>query len=569
MSERRRRIPIWPFRRIVQISVVALLIALPVISRYRHYLSARELDDLMERWDGSVQGETLAFTDAAVRVGIADGEGGVETRRPRQAVLERTRQVGGSAWSANLFGLSLTDPLAGAESAVASRALPWVLVVGLIVPLLVTLILGRVFCGWVCPGGLLFDIGEKIRWGLRRGLEIRPLEVELWSATKYVLLGVGLLVAAVSGATVLRGIYPPAILGREAHAFVEALFDRAESGRPGFAVVGISAGTVLLLVILAVEVLVAPRFFCKTICPGGALYSLLGRARLLRVRRREADCTDCTLCDNRCPRGMLPMTDVTGSECDACGVCVDVCPTQALVFRPGWSGDKIVGPSAPTAPDPAEAFPATGGGVAAAAGPALGTIAVATALVTAVFAAAPRPALAHHIMGVPHYSYDENYPQAPVLKLVDTVGDWQLQLTGYPGNPVPGEPTELHVYVVRELDRAVYDLPVSVTIRQQHLGGSRETIFGPADARRSENVFKFYPTYPEEGHYEVTIGFEDGAEGISTLTFPLVVGEPGSPWVPVALFGGGLVLLLLVVRAIKIKQARRARAAARREGGTS
>ena len=49
-------------------------------------------------------------------------------------------------------------------------------------------------------------------------------------------------------------------------------------------------------------------------------------------------------------------------------------------------------------------------------------------------------AAAHHILGLPHYSYKENYPQAPTLEYPAFTGPYDILLTSYPGKPVPQEP---------------------------------------------------------------------------------------------------------------------------------
>jgi ferredoxin-type protein NapH len=528
VSRTRRSIPIWPFRRTVQLVVLAMLFLFPILARYSHYLSARQIDKTMERWDGSLQGNLLEATDSAIRVGIPDGEGGVPERRPRKAILERTRDFYGSPWSARVFGVSMTDLLAGGESMAASVAVAGVLLLSLLVPLIATLLLGRVFCGWICPGGLLFDFAAKVRTALVRGLELRLPSITFSRANKYIVLGVGLLFALILSVPVLHYLYPPALIGRETHSLVMAQFDRAEAGWLGFAVAGLTGASLFLLALVLIEILIAPRFFCQAACPGGALYSLLGRFRLLRVRRKVGACTECTLCDQLCPRGLQPMADRAGSECDSCGVCLDVCKTDALKFRFSLS-------SAPL------------------------DRRVAGLLVGVALLCLAGDASAHHILGIPHYAYDENYPQAPVLKLKEQVGPWEVQLTGYPGNPQPGERSQVHAYLVDEDTRALYRKPVTIYVRRQWLTG-QELIHGPVSTELEENVFKFYFTYPEEGQYEIMLAFHDG-EAISTLRFPMVVGDPGSPWATVGWFGGGLLLFVLVIRAVRIKMARARRAA--------
>ena len=336
---------IWPWRRAIQLLVLLLTIALPVVARYSHYLSARQLDNRIEKWQGHPQGELLALTDGVMRLGLPDGEGGVPTRRPRKAILERTRNFYGSPWSITLFGVSMTDLLAGAESFFASWNFTAAFWTGLLLPLLLTLLLGRVFCGWICPAGFLFDMTAKVR-GFVKFLEINPPALRIWRGNKYIILALGLLFTAVASLPLLNYLYPPAIVSREIHGAVLFFFDAAERGSVRFIVGGLSGASLFLLLLFLGELFVAPRFFCRSICPGGAIYSALGRYRIWRVRRKIDRCTLCTLCNVHCPRGLLPMTDHTGMECDNCGVCIDVCPDDAIGFALSTTSAGIPGPTA-------------------------------------------------------------------------------------------------------------------------------------------------------------------------------------------------------------------------------
>ncbi|MBI2193400.1 MAG: 4Fe-4S binding protein [Planctomycetes bacterium] len=536
------RVPIWPCRRSVQVLVLLSLFAFPLLARYRHYLYARQLDKLTESWSGTAQGKLLNATDAAVRVGIPDGEGGVPSRRPRRAILERTQNFHGSAWSARVFGVSMTDPLAGAECALASRACTGVLLVGLAIPLVATLLLGRIYCGWICPMDILFGLGFKIR-KLLELLEIRPWSVRFWKGSKVVLLGVGLLFALACGLPLLHYLYPPALLGREAHGFVTALFDRAEKGHLGWALAGMTAASLFLLGLLLADIAMSPRFWCNCLCPGGALYSLLGCFRLLKVRRDPEACTLCSRCNEVCPRALKPMVDPIGMECDNCGLCVEVCPSQSLAFRMALKDNGFPAPGVRNAPREEKKLAAAPKNVVTAALLGLAWLSIDSTQ-------------AHHILGLPHYCYDKDYPQTPVLKLVENVGNWEVQLTGFPGNPKPGMRTHLTVYITDRTTRSVYSKPLTLSVHRQLVLGREERVYGPEEAMSSQNLFKLYPTYPADGNYQVTLSFEDG-EGLSTLRFPLVVGEPGSPWAVVFGSAGGLACFLVVVRAVRIKRARR------------
>ncbi len=536
---------VWPWRRTVQVAVLALLFALPLVSRYSHILTARQLDRQIERLDGTLPGVLLESTDRVARIGIPDGEGGVPTRRPRKAILERTRGFLGSVWSARVFGFSFTDLLAGAESIVTARDAALALLIGIAIPLLATLLLGRVFCSWICPWGLISELVDKLR-PVVRFLEIQPGRLKFSHANKYLLLAIGLLFGLLGGLPLLHYVYPPAILSRETHTFVMTMFDRAEEGRFGFALAGLTGASLFLVGLLALELFVAPRFWCATLCPGGALYALLGRFRPVRLRRNIDTCTRCGDCDAVCPMALHPMTDRTGMECDNCGICVDACPPRSLVLRLSLSSDGFR-PKAPAAPPP----PSSPGV------PAGGRTRVLTGLLLGfVLALGAAVADAHHILGIPHYAYDQSYPQRPVLKLRERVGEWEFQLTGYPGVPVPGERTQIHVFIRHAAaGEAKFDRVVHLEVFQVPAVGTRRSVHGPEAATVDRGIFKFFPTYPEEGNYELVLSYPD-VDGFSTLRYPMVVGEPGSPWMTLAGYGAGLGLFLVVVRAIRIKRAR-------------
>lgn len=330
------KLPTWlqTSRRSVQIFILLLTVAIPVMARYANYLSARELDKAVQRFDGSVQARALQATDAALltAAGLERPEGTELRGEERERLLLAARSVRGSVWSLELFGFTLTDPLAAAESLFASRSATWVLLIGVLIPVLGTMLLGRVFCSWICPAGLLFEANGFLRRVLRF-LEVRPGNTRLWHGNKYVLLGLGLAVCFLVGLPVLGYIYPPALVGREAHNGVTMMFDRAEDGMLGFSAAGLTLASWCLLGVLMAEVAFGSRLWCRSLCPGGALYSLLGRFRVVRVERKPSDCTKCGHCVVVCEMGLSPMTDHMGMECDNCGVCVSDCPDDALGFR--------------------------------------------------------------------------------------------------------------------------------------------------------------------------------------------------------------------------------------------
>ena len=325
--------PVQISRRTIQLLVLVLTLTTPLLARYVNYLSARQLDRAVERYDGSLQGAALVAVDASVGkiVGVERGGGHALRAKEREDLIVAASQLKGSTWSFELFGWTLTDPLAALESAAASRGVQTVLLLGVLIPLIGTILLGRVFCSWICPVGFLLELNGRLRRVLRF-LELKPGNVKLWAGNKYLLLGIGLSVSMIVALPILGYLYPPALLAREIHNGVTMMFDRAEEGLLGFSAAGLTLASWFLLGIASVELAFGPRLWCRSLCPGGALYALLGSRRLLRVRRKEDSCTRCGQCVVACEMGLSPMTDFTGSECDNCGKCVESCGDDALGF---------------------------------------------------------------------------------------------------------------------------------------------------------------------------------------------------------------------------------------------
>jgi polyferredoxin len=76
-----------------------------------------------------------------------------------------------------------------------------------------------------------------------------------------------------------------------------------------------------------------PRFFCRVLCPLGALLGVFSRFALWRIDRDPVRCTDCDLCLKSCEGASDPQGDLRKSECFVCMNCIDDCPHDALSFR--------------------------------------------------------------------------------------------------------------------------------------------------------------------------------------------------------------------------------------------
>ncbi|MEE8394900.1 MAG: 4Fe-4S binding protein [bacterium] len=297
-------------RRAVQVAVVLFVLAVPVLSLYQSYSAAHAI-----QWMTGPEKWFFEGIDDLVRL-VSD--------RP----AEDLDVVKGSLWAARFGSFKISDPLAVVGQAAAERRVHWPFVLTALLPVAITVLLGRVFCGWICPAYLLYEIGDGARQLVYRA-GFSPRNIALPAASKYVALGLGVALSLGLGLAVFPMVYPPALIGREWFYWV---FYGAFGG-----------GLTLLAVTVVLETTLSRRVVCRHLCPGGALYSLLGKFRVVRIRRRAAACIDCVLCDDVCGLGLNPMTDRTGMECNNCAACIAACPTDALTIGLGWQGGPVEG----------------------------------------------------------------------------------------------------------------------------------------------------------------------------------------------------------------------------------
>lgn len=220
----------------------------------------------------------------------------------------------GTVGAVGLFGVELLDPLAVA-SVLLGGGLSTTLLLSALPGLVLVVLLGRFFCGWVCPYVPLLAASNVTRWWLSR-LGLKLPDVKLPRRTSYAVL-VGVLAAgAITGAHVWPLVYPPSVIGRE-------VFHAVYFG-------GLSAGALLVAFAFGFDTFVSRAGFCRSLCPGGAAFSLVGARSPVTVKLDAAKCTGCTACDVVCNLGQSPMTGRVDEGCERCGKCVASCPTDAL-----------------------------------------------------------------------------------------------------------------------------------------------------------------------------------------------------------------------------------------------
>lgn len=183
-----------------------------------------------------------------------------------------------------------------------------------------TLVFGRFFCGFACPFGAVGDWIHALNVFICRKRKKKPRvpsarEVRLLGCVKYLVLA-GLLLLSYLG---LYGV----VRGRSPWDVFSML--TAGNLRPE----GYEVGCVLLLLI-AVGMFFEERFFCRVLCPMGAIFSLLPTLPIFALRRSRKNCgPKCSLCTRICPSAIeLPedgQLEVSG-DCFQCQKCTANCP---------------------------------------------------------------------------------------------------------------------------------------------------------------------------------------------------------------------------------------------------
>jgi hypothetical protein len=158
---------------------------------------------------------------------------------------------------------------------------------------------------------------------------------------------------------------------------------------------------------------------------------------------------------------------------------------------------------------------------------------------------------AHHILGIPHYRYGDDYPQIPYLEVIAQVGSMDLDFTYFPGMPTPGEDVRFKLYVHDRTSGDVYREPLDVQVVQSSFLGGDTPISEPFQIRPGtgpeRNDYKFFLRFDEPEAYEVRVSFPNGAD-IEVLRFPVVIGQTDDR--PLVLGAVGLLGLAIVSVAI-------------------
>ncbi len=234
----------------------------------------------------------------------------------------------GTLNGSRFLGFHLIDPFTTMQVYLSTFEMPINIVIGTVTIILFYMLVGgRSYCAWVCPYGLLSEIGEKWHDALvaKKIIKSRKFDHRI----RYIFWTIFLVLAFTSGYLVFETFNVVGILSR-------------------MVAYGWSLAFIWVVVVLALEVFFSRRAWCTYICPIGTTYGMIGKASALRVEWND-NCDHCMVCHDVCFENQvleivkakydkqreekgITHEYITGADCTLCGRCIDVCHTDALKF---------------------------------------------------------------------------------------------------------------------------------------------------------------------------------------------------------------------------------------------
>jgi len=230
-----------------------------------------------------------------------------------------------------------------------------------ILMVLLTLVLGRFFCGWVCPLGALIDMGgclNKKRKALSDQKNVRNAKLKyivLFVITIFSLLGIQIAWAmdplVIFTRFISLNMIPVVTLGLD-HALVFFIktfalyghfYDFYQGLKNSFLGIQVhyssnSLAVFIFCLIIVGSSLFLRRLWCRALCPLGAFYAVFARFSLLR--RKTEKCVECAECQKACRMGAIKDDlSYTKEECILCMDCIYGCPQGLTWF--GWPGKRV------------------------------------------------------------------------------------------------------------------------------------------------------------------------------------------------------------------------------------
>lgn len=192
--------------------------------------------------------------------------------------------------------------------------------------ILMSFLIGKSFCSWFCPVGfiseMLGNFGEKI-FGRK---------IKMPKFLDYPLRSIKYLLLAFLFYTVFLMMNEIAL-----KAFLDSPYNLVADIKMYYFFAKISRFSLIVIGVLVLLSVVFRNFWCRYLCPYGALLGFISLFSPAKIKRNTETCTDCKACTKACPSFIKvhKMKNVISDECTSCMNCIDACPLKnTLYFKP-------------------------------------------------------------------------------------------------------------------------------------------------------------------------------------------------------------------------------------------
>ncbi len=200
--------------------------------------------------------------------------------------------------------------------------------------ILMSLTVGKSFCSWLCPVGfiseLIGDFGQKI---FKKKIKLPNYLDYFFRSFKYLMLGFLFYAVFFLMTTVA------------VKSFLDNPYNLVSDIKMYYFFADISRFALIIIGILFLLSIPFKSFWCRYLCPYGALLGILNFLSPTRIKRNPLSCTDCGLCSKACPSFIKvdKVKTVLSDECTSCFSCIDVCPVaDTLELKPVFSAKKKI-----------------------------------------------------------------------------------------------------------------------------------------------------------------------------------------------------------------------------------
>ena len=226
----------------------------------------------------------------------------------------------GNLASLNIGSFYLIEPASGLSAAIAGRLFTLTFLLGIVPVVAMMLLLGPIFCSWVCPWGLLSEGLDSLidRWIQKH---FRPKSSQTNSRIRFVVFAGLMLFSFACSIPLVAIISPPRLITTlPIHLIYLSMIS--------------SFALIIMAILFFIEIVAPRRLLCRTLCPVGSCANFIRSPVTLTVRfnRDTCHCSDRPVCQESCRWGIDPRNVKLFDGCTNCMACIDVCPTHSLTI---------------------------------------------------------------------------------------------------------------------------------------------------------------------------------------------------------------------------------------------